>query len=77
MFVPKEMKCNRLVQVDIPRGGKIYKMNPYGCSLPPASSYTGDNPAEFSRNKIQELSDIEAYDAMKQREEFEKSEDSK
>lgn len=76
MYVPDEMKANKLVQVVIPKGKDLYNMNPNGLPMPPASAYTGDVPASGSRSKIQELEDIMRYDEMMQREEMKDSKDS-
>lgn len=71
MFVPEKMKCNRLVQVVIPKGHDMYS-RASGLVLPPASEYTGEVLASRQVNKLDELADFDRFDNMRQREELSK-----
>lgn len=68
MYVPNDdIKVNRFQQVAIPRPCEY--MRRFGALRAPANQYTGDELAPVPQNKVDNLAYMEAYDAMKQREE--------
>lgn len=72
MYFPDEkMKVNAFKVVAIPR--PIEYMRRFGGASMPSSSYTGDELAPIGQNKVDMLSDVEAYDRMMQKEEDERA----
>ena len=74
MFVPSEdMKVNRFQQVAIPRPCEY--MRRFGALRALATQFTGDDIAPLPQNKVDSFAQMEAYDAMMQREEMQKQKD--
>lgn len=72
MYVPDEkMKINKFRIVAIPK--PIEYMQRFGSAEMPSSSYSGDEYAPLPKNKVDMLADADAYDAMMQKVELEKS----
>lgn len=68
MFFPDDaQKVNRFKQVAIPTNAQFFAR--YGLSASPLSEYSGDEIAPTPRTKVDIYADMQAYDAMKQREE--------
>lgn len=68
-FPDKKMDINKFVLVHVP--SKSSYLQRFGFSTAPASSYTGDDFAPLPKDKIANIADMEAYDAMMQQKELE------
>lgn len=71
MYVPEKLKLNKFRDVNIPDNRDYFSR--YGFLQSPANAYTGDVEASSPMTKIEEIEAGRQYDAMRQREESEKT----
>lgn len=68
-YVPSEkMLINAYKAVAIPR--PLDYMKRFGMSVAPSSMYSGDEIAPLPSSKVDQLAQMDAYDAMMQKEEL-------
>ena len=74
MYLPDEkMDINKYRAVYIPSKGDM--LSRFGLGTVPVDRFTEDQFAIYNKNKIDQIADVEAYDAMMQREELAKEND--
>lgn len=70
MYVHEKMRLNRHVQVRIPKNSEFFSRLNGNLPSIPSSAFSGDEVMLSDVRKTDILADMDAYDKMKQREEF-------